>query len=224
MKKIMFAILFVFNVLYADKFEDLLAKAKKGNVNAQLEVGKMYYNTEPKDYEQSCAWLSEAEMNGSRDATFFRKMLEGFMGKKCVTKISSIGQNLSIGGENITKEQDEQTGYNEGAIAYKKRDYKTAYKAWHPLAQKGNSDAQYSIGMMHEEGRGIAVDKKEAFKWFLKAAERGVGHAQTTVANYYRLGIGVEQNEKEAARWENRAIEQYAKDVAEPSKKPINSK
>ena len=37
----------------------------------------------------------------------------------------------------------------------------------------GNTEAQYSLGMMYENGKGMAEDDSEAVKWYRKAAEQG---------------------------------------------------
>ena len=39
--------------------------------------------------------------------------------------------------------------YQDGVDAYKRKDYKTAYKLWLPLAEQGNAKAQYNLGVMY---------------------------------------------------------------------------
>ena len=62
-------------------------------------------------------------------------------------------------------------------------DYGTIFAEWIPLAERGNADAQYRIGMMYEEGRGVTQDYAEAMKWYRLAAEQGVADAQ------YNIGV-----------------------------------
>ena len=40
-------------------------------------------------------------------------------------------------------------------------------------AEKGDVEAQVTLGMMYDNGWYVAENKAEAFKWFLRAAEQG---------------------------------------------------
>ena len=70
------------------------------------------------------------------------------------------------------------TQYQEAIDAYKRKDYKTAYQLILPLAKKGYSKAQYSLGMMYEKGKGVNKDSDRAKKWFKYAADQGLAKAQ----------------------------------------------
>ena len=54
--------------------------------------------------------------------------------------------------------------FQDGVDAYKRQDYKTAYKLWLPLAEQGNASAQYNLGLMYEDGQGVPQDHKEAVR------------------------------------------------------------
>jgi TPR repeat protein len=45
-----------------------------------------------------------------------------------------------------------------------------SFKAMVVLANQGNAEAQYHVGMMHNNGIGTPQDPKQAFEWFQKAA------------------------------------------------------
>ena len=66
-------------------------------------------------------------------------------------------------------------GLNEGVAAYKRGDYKTAIKELKPVAEQGDSLAQFNLGLMYYNGRGVTKDYTEAIKWYKKAAEQGTG-------------------------------------------------
>ena len=40
-------------------------------------------------------------------------------------------------------------------------DYQTALREWGPLAEQGNPDAQYNLGFLYAEGRGVAQSDTE---------------------------------------------------------------
>ena len=55
--------------------------------------------------------------------------------------------------------------FQDGVDAYKRQDYKTAYKLFLPLAEQGYAAEQYNLGMMYYHGQGVPQDYKEAVKW-----------------------------------------------------------
>ena len=76
------------------------------------------------------------------------------------------------------------------------------------LAEQGNTEAQYKVGKMYEEGLGGTQDYQMAAKWYLKAAEKGDGQAQYKMGTMYTLGRGVPRDIMEAARWFGKAAQQ----------------
>jgi len=74
-------------------------------------------------------------------------------------------------------------GFSEAMAAYRVADYQTAYREFLPLAEKGMAAAQYKLGLMYENGRGVAKDLDQAEKWYGLAADQGYSSAQ------YNLGF-----------------------------------
>lgn len=68
-------------------------------------------------------------------------------------------------------------------------------------ADQGESDAQRMLGILYQDGRGVAQDYREAMKWYRKAAARGDGEAQTRLGLMYLAGEGVPKDMSEASRW-----------------------
>ena len=64
-------------------------------------------------------------------------------------------------------------------------------------------EANYSLGELHFEGRGVPQDYAEAAKRYRLAAEPGCDHkdAQYRLGILYRQGLGVPKNAEAAARW-----------------------
>ena len=75
-------------------------------------------------------------------------------------------------------------------------------------AERGDPEAQYSLGLMYAAGRGVPQNFAEARKWFRKSAEQGNARAQTGLGLMYMQGAGVRQDYAEARRWWQRAAEQ----------------
>ena len=57
-----------------------------------------------------------------------------------------------------------------GLAAYLRGDYAGALREWRPLAEGGDPTAQLYLGLMYENGHGVAVDFGEARRWFDRAA------------------------------------------------------
>lgn len=67
------------------------------------------------------------------------------------------------------------------------------------LAEQGNVKAQYIIGEMYEQGRGVDKDIDTAIEWFSKAEDNGHQKAANRIA---RIKKRIEQAEQEKARAE----------------------
>lgn len=72
-------------------------------------------------------------------------------------------------------------------------------------ARKGDTEAQFSVGICFSKGQGTAVDPRQAFKWYLKAAKRGHDDAAYNVGYFYEKGRGVKANKRKAKFWYDRA-------------------
>jgi TPR repeat protein len=99
-----------------------------------------------------------------------------------------------------------------GLKAAQAGDFVTALREWKPLAEQGDIDAQFNLGIMYNFGRGVSQEYKIAAKWYRKAAEQGDARAQFNLGMMYRKGEGVSKDFKEAVKWCRKAAEQgYAK-------------
>lgn len=57
--------------------------------------------------------------------------------------------------------------------AFLAANYSQALASFLPAAQAGDADAQYAIGVMYSQGKGVPEDLAEAVRWYRLAAERG---------------------------------------------------
>jgi TPR repeat protein len=88
-----------------------------------------------------------------------------------------------------------------GYQSYLKGDYQAAFDEWLPLAELGDVEAQYNLGVMYDEGTGVEQDFSKAAEWYRKAAERGFLEAQYNLGMMYYHGLGVPRDHEEADRW-----------------------
>jgi TPR repeat protein len=68
--------------------------------------------------------------------------------------------------------------FAKGFDAAQKGDYATALKEWKPLAEQGDADAQWNLGLMYRYGLGVTQDYKTEVKYYTLAAEQGYVSAQ----------------------------------------------
>jgi hypothetical protein len=99
-------------------------------------------------------------------------------------------------------------GLNEGLDALRNQDYATAAKELRPLADKGDAEAQYRIGLMYNYGKGYPQDRKQGVAWLRKSATQGHIAAQQELGVIYVNGEGVPKNDKEAVSWFRKAADQ----------------
>lgn len=85
---------------------------------------------------------------------------------------------------------------------------KSQFELVRSQAEKGDAQAQLTLGSYYASGRGVSRDLIKAFKWHRKAAEQGLAQAQYRLAAEYANGAGVKQDPIEAVKWLRRAAEQ----------------
>src|SRR5512139_542301 len=79
---------------------------------------------------------------------------------------------------------DVQPGGNAvktGVDAWQAGRYDDAVRAWLPLAERGDPDAQFNLGQAYKLGRGVPTDLKLAQGWYEKAAQQGHEQAQANL-------------------------------------------
>ena len=76
------------------------------------------------------------------------------------------------------------------------------------LAEQGDADAQFNLGVRYAAGRGVPLDWAEAVRWYRLAAEQGFANAQFVLGIMYANGEGVRQDDAGAVRWFRRAADQ----------------
>ena len=93
--------------------------------------------------------------------------------------------------------------FAKGWAAAQSGDYATALKEWMPLAEQGDAVAQYNLGIMYDNGRGVIQDYKTAAEWYTRSAEQGHADAQHNLAVSFALGEGVIEDKVYAHMWAN---------------------
>jgi len=120
--------------------------------------------------------------------------------------------------------------FEQALDAYERKDYKAAFAAFLKLAEGGDSvspvddtkavawyrkaaergeaNAQYILGLMYLDGRGVPQDDRQAENWYRKAAEQGYASAQVNLGLMYVSGRGVSKDDVQAVAWLRKAADQ----------------
>jgi TPR repeat protein len=95
--------------------------------------------------------------------------------------ICALGVSAFVAGYSAQYAPVQAQNFGDGVAAYKGKQYKAARTEFQPLAEAGNADAQYHMGILFALGRGVERDIQQAENWFLKAARQGHTGAQYSV-------------------------------------------
>jgi TPR repeat protein len=89
----------------------------------------------------------------------------------------------------------------EARRAYMADKHLLALELAKPAAERGDSTAMLTLGMLYFRGAGVRQDNAAALKWWRDAAALGNIRAQNNLGVVFRDGLGVERNYDEAIKW-----------------------
>ena len=73
------------------------------------------------------------------------------------------------------------------------------------VAEAGDAEAQYKLGVIYENGQGVEDNCMAAARWYKLSAEQGYAKAQFNLALLYKSGLGVTRNLQTAKHWMEQA-------------------
>jgi hypothetical protein len=74
------------------------------------------------------------------------------------------------------------------------------------LADQGDADAQYQMGLRYHNGEDVPHDDAQAMQFYLRAAEQGHVTAQSALGAYYWAGRGVPEDLSKSYFWSEIAL------------------
>jgi len=86
--------------------------------------------------------------------------------------------------------------------------FQTDLIATHAGAEQGDAKAEYKLGSIYYDGRGVPQDLAEALRWYRKAAAQGDPKSEYAIGYMYDTGHGVQQDNAQAYSWYQRAANQ----------------
>jgi TPR repeat protein len=209
--------------------------AQQGDLKGQMWLGMMYANGEgvPKDVQEAMKWWRKAAAQGNPESQYSLgwkyfigiEIRQDYVTAYAWWKIAEANGNKEAGGrkldliekmlpaqitkaEALAKEMVKKNPKLLKVAAGKDKPLPKEFKSLKALAEKGDVDAQYKLGMMCYNGDGVEQDFKEAFKWLKKAVDQGHARAQNSLGFMYDRGQGVPKDFKVAVKWFQKAADQ----------------
>lgn len=115
---------------------------------------------------------------------------------------------LLFGSLVIHAQDNGNSDYTNGFIAYFKKDYATAINLYKSAINKGNAKAMIAMGDLYRKGEGVAKNQEEAKKWYEKGHQRyvvlaqaGDAKADAELADLYYKGDKIEKNFDKALKY-----------------------
>jgi TPR repeat protein len=87
------------------------------------------------------------------------------------------------------------------------RDLAAAAAYYRAAAAQGLAEAQYSLGLMHQQGCGVEHNYHHAMRWYQAAAAQGQPLALHAIGTLCESGLGVAASTAEAISWFSRAAD-----------------
>ncbi len=107
---------------------------------------------------------------------------------------------LALAGVGPTAHAADEMGASFAAA--EAENFDSAVSIWKSLAEQGDSQAQFNLGLMYHSGLGLAQNQGEAVKWYQKAAEGGYSAARVYLVVGYEEGwFGLPQDQQMPHYW-----------------------
>lgn len=174
----------------SSQVEKLTALAEQGDPKAKHKLGYLYYEGRgvPKDAVIAYMWWRLASDQGYKQSNIAMMKLE------LAEAITDVERRVAIGRAIEWRAIHGYTYFDRG-------EYAKAFETLKRPADLGYIEAQYLIGLMYHQGKGVAEDDSEAVKYFRLAANRGHEIAQAYLGDMFYTGSGTRKNLKAALRF-----------------------
>ncbi len=198
---------------HADRIENIIKKAEKGDTYAQAQLGCAYLRGEwklPVNYKKALKWLQLAEAKQHPLALYglgemYSKGIEVKIDrKKSALYFKEAFSKINL---NYKKYKNQQwrtclaNMYLEGKGT--KKDPKKAIDLYNKAVDNNDLYAMGKIGLLYEKGMGLYLKKNlaQAMLWYKKAADFNDPWSQNRIGRLFENGIGVKQDYKKAHEW-----------------------
>ena len=188
------------NDIWVTLFKETLQQAKRGDSEAQYNVGAMYQDGRgvKADRDKALGWYEKAARQGNTRAVSRLDLMQAnqasFLSELQRAEQGNAGSQYNIGNM-FTK----GNGTN--------MDLKQALGWYEKAASQGHIKAAYKLGLAHYEGSGVGKNGKQALKWLSVAADDGYAPAQYYLGKIHAEGNGTRRNYRKALEWFTKSVD-----------------
>ena len=160
-----------------------------------FEAGKEFSTGEivPQDLKEASKWFRLAADHGDATAAFYLGL--GYLRGMGVSRDDWRALHW------IYKS-------NEGGFGHACQFLDSIIQTYKSDAEKGDSTAQFFLGVAYEQGNAVQRDFTKAVEWYRKAAKQGHPGAQTFLAYALLTGTGIAKDPEQAVAWFRKAAVQ----------------
>ena len=108
---------------------------------------------------------------------------------------------ITLGFSSCIFAQQNSTEYNQAASAYQNGNFAEAEKLWIDLADEGDANAQYALGIMHLKKEAQQPEDAIAFRYLVEAAKKQHVASMFNLGVAYWEGRGVSRQTEKALNW-----------------------
>lgn len=153
--------------LSKEHVKNVKQKAESGDVEAQFEMGMIYYfgNGVAQDYNEAVEWYKLAAEQGLLKAKYWLDISLGLKEKIRKAELGDVGAQKYLG----------LIYYNGEVVS---QNCKEAVKWFTMAAEQGDADAQNNMGVLYQRGEGVRQDYVQAYKWYNLASAQQAENAK----------------------------------------------
>ena len=184
------------------RFDELKARADKGDAQAQLDLGMLYWSGiwVPKDLKRAAKWHRKAAEQGLSRAQYQLGLDYASGDGVEMDKVEAVAWFRRAANQGLMEAE-----FTLGLCYANGRGVDTspseAAKWYRKAAARGYLDAEAELGDCYLEGAGVTKDPPEGVKLLRHAAEKGSVRAQGKLAHCYEKGIGTPKDYLQAYKW-----------------------
>jgi|GEM_PF-620713 len=177
--------------------------AEKGNKDAQLKLAFLLERGlgGPANNEMAAQWYTLSAEQGQPAAQYLLAHMY---------QMGRIGTSPNYA-ETKKWYQAAQSQYPQASVALGfveetvDNNYETAAQNYSRAADTGDAIAQFNLGLIYENGKGVAVDNQKAKSMYLQSAQQGYAKAMTQLAGLYFKGVDGKRDDQQALNWYKKA-------------------
>src|ERR1700677_811785 len=167
---------------------DLVA-AQRGDVKAQLKIGRAYYEgtAGKRNYPEAYRWFTEAERSGSAEGKAWLGSCY-LLGYGVQIDVETASTLISASAKTGNPVGERFLGFMYESGQGMPQSYSEAIRWYQASSEQGDGNAFDKLGLLYLYGRGAHRNPSIAFQLFLQGADTGDSWDQLHLAQMYRSG------------------------------------